>query len=104
MEGSGYLVFTSDESTKHMQMALCQPSVAVGIALETRIVGKIQGLQMQGRLLRPEGEKAKNARKLYLKRFPYARLMETSLWLFEPSYIKMTHNALGFGKKLVWPK
>ncbi len=31
-------------------------------------------------------------------------LMETNLWIVELTYIKMTDNRLGFGKKLIWKK
>ncbi|MGD0342664.1 MAG: hypothetical protein ABSA76_13260 [Bacteroidales bacterium] len=44
-------------------------------------------------------QKAKNA---YLKKFPVAALMDTRLWIVELTYIKMTDNRLGFGKKLIW--
>ena len=39
-----------------------------------------------------------------LKKFPYAVLMKTTLWILEIEYIKMTDNRLGFGKKLIWEK
>ena len=38
----------------------------------------------------------------YLKRFPVAALMDTRLWIVRLTYIKMTDNRLGFGKKLIW--
>lgn len=104
MSKENLLVFTSGADTKHMQMIKDNDRTAVGIALETRVVGKIQGVQMQGRVYRPNDELAKKSRKRYLRRFPYARLMETTIWVFEPYMIKMTHNALGFGKKLFWQK
>ena len=31
-----------------------------------------------------------------------ARLMETHLWEMKLTFAKMTHNRLGFGKKLIW--
>ena len=40
----------------------------------------------------------------YLKRFPVAALMDTQLWVVKLTFIKMTDNRLGFGKKLVWEK
>ena len=42
-----------------------------------------------------------NIKKKYLKRFPYARLMETTLWTLKLSFVKYTDNRLGFGKKLI---
>jgi uncharacterized protein YhbP (UPF0306 family) len=52
----------------------------------------------------PENELASKAKSAYLKRFPYAALMNTSLWIVDVSYIKMTDNRMGFGKKLIWEK
>lgn len=97
-------VFTSDEDTKHIQDSLEQNYVAGSVVLETKTVGKIQGIQFNGVLLKLENELHKKAKKLYLKRFPYAVLMKTTLWVLELSFIKMTDNRLGFGKKLIWEK
>jgi uncharacterized protein YhbP (UPF0306 family) len=72
--------------------------------LETETVGKIQGLQFCGTMMEPcENLKAK-AIAAYLKRFPYAILSGTPLWLIEITYTKFTNNRLGFGKKLIWKK
>lgn len=92
-------VFTSDEKTKHMKDALQQPVVAGTIALETKIIGKIQGIQFQGILSEASEKKAKNA---YLKRFPFAILADTKLWVIKLTFVKFTDNRLGFGKKLIW--
>jgi uncharacterized protein YhbP (UPF0306 family) len=73
-------------------------SVALSIVLETRIVGRVQGLQVTGRALRGDDE----ARKCYIKRFPYAAAADLELWMVEPTMMKLTDNTLGFGKKLVW--
>ncbi len=97
-----YFVFTSDRETRHIRDLEAGNTVAASIVLETRVVGRIRGLQIQGILLEPSGAVAKEARKRYLKRFPYAALMETTLWILRPRLIKMTDNRLGFGKKLIW--
>lgn len=95
-------VFTSDDATRHVQNALVNESVAGTVVLETKTVGKIQGLQFSGKMYRPEGELKKKALRMYLKKFPYAALMNTSLWVLVPNYLKLTDNRLGFGKKLHW--
>lgn len=97
-------VFTSDESTIHGQQALQNSKVAANIYLETKITGKIQGIQISGILKRPQGELLESVKKRYLKRFPYARLMETTMWTLFPDVLKMTDNRLGFGKKIIWKK
>lgn len=104
LEDEQAFIFTSDIETKHVQDVLSQKKVAVSIVLETKTVGKIQGIQLNGEMFRPEGELKKKAKKAYLKSFPYAALMKTDLWVLKPYFIKMTHNTLGFGKKLIWGK
>ncbi len=93
-------VFASDTKTQHAQNILENPKVAGTIALETKIVGKIQGVQFRGecRLL-----EEKELAKYYYKAFPYALAMNPTLWTIEVEYFKFTDNTLGFGKKLIWP-
>ena len=102
LEDENAFVFTSDVDTKHVQDALAQNYVAASIVLETKTIGKIQGIQLTGSMFQPEEELKKKAKKAYLKSFPYAALMKTNLWILKPGFIKMTHNRLGFGKKLIW--
>ena len=97
-------VFTSDPDTRHIRDVVegGNDRVTAGIALETKIVGKIRGLQVTGRLFVPEGEGMKEARKAYLSRFPFAALASLHLWALEPGFMKLTDNRLGFGTKLTW--
>lgn len=99
--GRNVLVFTSEETTRHAAEMKSQPAVAASIVLETRIVGRIQGVQICGRVT--EGDAAD--RRVYLKRFPYAAAMgAATCWRLEPDFIKLTDNTLGFGKKVIWNK
>lgn len=102
LEEENCFVFTSDDETKHVQDVLENQNVAGSVVLETKTVGKIRGIQFRGVMSRPEKQLMSKARKAYLKRFPYAVLMKTSLWVVHLNYIKMTDNRLGFGKKLIW--
>lgn len=95
-------VVTSSEATRHAAEVVANPRVAGSIALETRIIGKIQGVQFQGVMERPEGERRAAVRKKYLAKFPYAAVMDLELWIITPSFLKLTDNRLGFGKKLIW--
>jgi len=97
-------IITSDITTKHGSDASINPIVAGTIAWETKLIGKIQGIQFTGEMTKCEGRFLDFARKAYVKRFPIARLMETHLWFIKPEYIKMTHNQLGFGAKLIWER
>mgnify|MGYP000487056920 CR=1 FL=1 len=92
------LVFTSDPATRHAQEMERNPRVAASVVLETKIVGRVQGLQLCGTAARAD----ETAKRAYLKRFPYAALAELTLWAIRPDYMKLTDNTLGFGKKLIW--
>ena len=104
MEERMAFVFTSGYETRHIQEAVLNKKVAGNVVLETGIVGKIQGIQFSGTLELAEGEALIAAEKAYLKRFPFAALMDTTLWLLPVDYLKMTDNRLGFGKKLMWER
>ncbi len=103
-ETERFFVYTTDPTTRHGTEATKNKHVAANIVLETRLVGKIQGLQISGVTFPAEGELEEVARKRYLKRFPYARLVDLNLWILEPQTLKLTDNNLGFGKKLIWQK
>ena len=104
LEQENCFVFTSDNKTKHVKDVLENRNVAGSVVLETNTVGKIRGIQFQGTMEIPEKDLSSKAKKSYLKRFPYAVLMKTTLWVLHLDYIKMTDNRLGFGKKLIWEK
>ena len=102
---NGSLIFSSDTSTKHAQDFIKNPKVAGSISLETKEFGKIQGVQLLGEIIKlKKGEGLEKASKQYFKTYPYARLMDTYLWEMKLNFAKMTHNRLGFGKKLIWKK
>ncbi len=105
LPGPNFFVITSDPATRHISDILEGgiTDVACAIALETRIVGKIRGLQITGKIFPASGDELETARHAYLKRFPVARLTTLHLWIIRPTLIKMTDNRLGFGKKLFWP-
>lgn len=90
------LIVATDPKTRHGQSALRNPKVAGSIALETEEIGRIQGVQFSGRWQKANQE----AKKLYFKRFPYARILHPQLWSIEITYAKLTDNRLGFGTKL----
>jgi uncharacterized protein YhbP (UPF0306 family) len=95
-------VFTSDHGTRHVDELQAQPSVAGAVALETTMVGKIQGIQFTGRAEELKGDLYETALNAYLKKFPVATFKKLVLWSIVPDFIKMTHNRLGFGTKLIW--
>ena len=92
------LIFTTDDDTRHGHEMIERSTVAVNIVLETRIVGRVQGLQICGRATRGDDE----AMKSYIKRFPDTAVAPLELWMVHPTMMKLTDNTLGFGKKLIW--
>ena len=102
MAEENLFVFTSEDKTRHAREMRANNFIAASVVLETKNVGKIQGLQIQGNVSEPEGELYKKARSSYLKRFPYAVVADLQLWILRPTFMKLTDNRLGFGKKLIW--
>jgi len=96
VQESATFVIATDAKTRHGHEALENEQVAGVVALETKMVGKIQGDQFTG-VFKAANEAEKKA---YFKRFPYAIAMTPSLWSIEIGYLKFTDNTLGFGKKL----
>ncbi len=92
-------IVASSDGTTHIQHIKINPNVAGNILLETKTVGKIQGVQFRGVLLELHDAEL---RELYFKEFPYARLMQPKLWQIKIDYFKMTDNRFGFGNKLIW--
>jgi hypothetical protein len=104
IEDENALIFTSDADTRHIKEATNNNHVSGSVVLETSVIGKIRGIQFTGRLESAGGKSGVKAKKAYLKQFPYAAFMNTTLWILRIDYIKMTDNRLGFGKKLIWEK
>lgn len=94
------LIFTSDNHTRHATEMAANARVACAITLETRIVGRVEGVQICGTARQGDEQ----ARRSYIKRFPYAAAAPLQIWVVEPNFVKLTDNTLGFGKKLIWRK
>lgn len=97
-ESVSFVVASSDDTT-HISHIKNSDQVAGNILLETKTVGKIQGVQFKGVFSLLQNESLK---KLYFKNFPYALALNPKLWCIKVNYFKMTDNRLGFGKKLIW--
>ncbi len=94
-------VVASNDETLHVGHVLNNPNVAGTVVLETKTVGKIQGLQFRGKFTVLDDE---NLKKLYFKAFPYAVAMSPKLWQIKIDFFKYTDNRLGFGKKFIWER
>ncbi len=91
-------IVASDAKTQHIQNILQNPNCAGNIHLETKTVGKIEGLQFLGKCFRLEESALKT---LYFKTFPYALALHPTLWKITPKQFKYTDNKMGFGKKII---
>ena len=100
-KGKVSFVVASSEETRHVQHSLKNANIAGNILLETKTIGKIQGVQFRGVFLPLEDTELKIE---YFKAFPYALALNPKLWQIEVSYFKMTDNRLGFGNKIIWQK
>ena len=101
---SNEFIFTSSIETRHGKEMLENSKVAASIVLETKTIGKIQGLQITGTASKLEGELEKKAKKQYLFKYPYAILKTETMWSISVDFFKLTDNRLGFGKKIIWNK
>ena len=98
LEKNSFVVASSDD-TLHIKHIKKSPNVAGNILLETKTIGKIEGVQFRGAFKELQDKKLK---KLYFKAFPYARIMKPKLWQIKVDYFKMTDNRLGFANKIIW--
>jgi len=92
-------VVASSEDTTHIEHIQKNTDVSGNILLETKTVGKIQGIQFRAQF---KELKDKELKKTYFKTFPYALALSPKLWQIKVNYFKMTDNRLGFGKKIIW--
>ena len=93
-----FVVASSDDTT-HINHIMQNHNIAGNILLETKTVGKIQGVQFRGKFYKLKNDKLKE---LYFQTFPHAKLLRPQLWQIKVEYFKMTDNRLGFGKKIIW--
>lgn len=102
LEEENVFIFTSSKETQHAENIENNNNVAANIILETKVIGKIEGLQIKGLALRASETSIKNTKIEYLKKYPYAVFMDLDLWVLKPTMFKLTDNKLGFGNKLIW--
>lgn len=98
---TGELIFTSGENTLHVAHFTTREQVAASIVLESRVVGKLQGIQLRGVVTQATESIYKEQ---FLKAFPYAVFSLKEMWRMEITSAKYTDNTLGFGTKLHYNK
>lgn len=103
-EETNSLIITTDPATRHGREFAADARVAGTIALETKRVGRIRGIQFTGVVSSPSDNILAEAKKRYLLRFPYAALTTLHLWVITVTHLKLTDNRLGFGTKIMWER
>ena len=94
------LLLASSNESSHIKFLKNSKLVAGTVALDTKIVCKIEGVQFQG-VMR---EASASEREIYFKRFFYAKAMDPKIWCINLEKLKFTSNVLGFGKKIKWER
>ena len=94
------LLLASSDERSHVKFLKNSKLVAGTVALDTKIVGKIEGVQFQG-VMR---EAKENEIEIYFKRFFYSKAMNPKIWSISLEKLKFTSNVLGFGKKIRWER
>lgn len=94
----------TETTTRHGAQMREDPQVAGTVSGQPKSVLLIKGVQYAGRIGLLENEEEQVARKAYIKRFPIAAKVTAPLWEIKLDELKMTDNALGFGKKLTWTR
>jgi len=86
LQEKNLFVFTSDPDTKHIRDVIQDNNyhVAGTIALETKITGKIRGIQFSGTMRELKGDELRSGKKAYYEKFPIARLSKLYLWGVAP--------------------
>ncbi|ORM65006.1 hypothetical protein PRCB_26035 [Pantoea rodasii] len=94
----------TEPDTRHGALMLQNSRVAGTVNGQPKTVLLIKGVQYRGRIQQLTDESEEQARHAYQKRFPVARKVKAPLWEITLDEVKMTDNALGFGKKIVWQR
>ncbi|MDY0927564.1 YhbP family protein [Candidatus Pantoea symbiotica] len=94
----------TEPDTRHGALIQANPRVAGTVNGQPKSVLLIKGVQYRGVIQLLSGEREALARRAYQKRFPVAKKVTAPLWEIVLDEVKMTDNALGFGKKIIWTR
>lgn len=94
-QNSNFIIASSSKS-RHIQASFVNSNIAGTIALKTKQINKIQGLQFKGKIQAAN----QNEKKQYLKTYPFSLAFKPEIWTLHISWAKLTDNTLGFGMKL----
>ncbi len=98
------LIFVSESDTKHISLMKTNNKVSGTIHNNEKRVLHICGVQFQGIVKQTDGFYKQTAKSLFLKKFPYARIMKLQFWVVDILYAKMTDNRQQFAQKTLWER
>ncbi len=82
------LIIKSNQDTRHIQLASINPSIGVSVALDTKNLSKIKGLQIKAQMakatLREEN--------IYYQKYPFARWIKGDVFALRILWAKYTNN------------
>jgi uncharacterized protein YhbP (UPF0306 family) len=99
--------FLSSAHTQHVQNLRRDPHAAVCLSPGRTQWHNLRGVQMRGLVHLCRGEEEQRGRSAYFSRFPFARALEralqdANLHCFQPNWVRLIDNRLGFGHKEEW--
>lgn len=94
------LIFSGHEDSTHIKALFTNRFVSGTIALDTKIISRIKGIQFKGKIRSAD----ENEAKIYFKRFAVAKAMNPELFAIRLDWMKLTDNVVTFGKKRVWER
>ena len=101
------IIFISEQRTRHSQNIKGDSRVAATIYTDGQAWQSIRGVQLEGHCEALSGQAAKNARAVYLAKYPFiarnkvlaAMLNLVTFYRIEPAWIRLIDNSRGFGHK-----
>lgn len=96
------LYFKTSPGSHHVKLLLKNPFVAGTVQQDKLNTLAIRGLQFSGVAYWQDGKMPGHASILYHARHPMALTVDGEIWTIQLHNIKMSHNTLGFNKKVLW--
>jgi uncharacterized protein YhbP (UPF0306 family) len=94
--------------SQHSQQIIRNPRAAAAVYPECEGWRGIKGLQLRGEVHFVDNAEAwDSAWELYREKFPFVRslkfiIVKNQLYFFEPSWVRLVDNSMGFGFKKEW--
>lgn len=98
------LYFKSSPTSYHALLLSKKPGIAGSILPDKLNVLALKGIQLEGVVLPPGHELAKDSSEYYYRKYPMALLIPGKIYTIELTGIKMTAGVKSIGKKITWQR